>query len=409
MAQGNRMRIKKKRKSKNLKKPVQNREIQKIGPEFPSGSFNDIHSEITEDIVYFLRSFPDAIRSPQTATETLVKAALPTEKIAMEPEFNDISGDPISCTSIYSKTISKMEVNWKSFGDLPPQLASSIRSQIIEETIRQFLDESLRIEILEGLNRYRLRKKQAGERLEAGIAAALQLVLKDEKNNLIWPKIGLLHGIIHNSIALGLEIKNIYKDILDKNTEGISDDGLLLLDDQKKNEIMKKASLKLDENSRLNNFINRHTKKIYDEGIKAVLEGKLLFGFLTTDDLNKVSEYIIRAIGISGREQLNNANGLLSGLTAKKQKRLIIDMEIFIKETFTPEKMEKIRQKLHSILKDPEYLKPWKPFIFMMRNLLLNEDAPDRQKYFFFCTILGELAAFQKKSPNSETTGGGSK
>jgi hypothetical protein len=401
---------KKKKKSKNQHKIAQDRFIQKHGTEPLPGPLNDLPEEITKDIIYFFRSFPDAMRSPQIATESLIKAVLPTEKIAMEPEFDDIFGDPISCTSIYSEVISKMEVNWKSFGDLPPQLAASIRRRIMEETIKQFLTESLRYEILDGLNRYRLRKKDSGDKMEASIAAALQLVLKDEKNNLIWPKIGLLHGIIHNSITLGLDIKNSYNEILgDTKNDNHENKDLLLLDDHKRDKILQKASSKIGKIPRLKKFINHQTERIYDKGINAVLEGKLFFGFLTTDELNKVSEHLVKSIGLSDKEQLRNAKAFLDRLTEKKQKELISGMEDFIHEIFTPEKIEQMHQKLNSILKAPEDLKQWELFIFMLRNALMHEDVmKSRKNFFFICIILGELAAFQGDPPISGTTGGGS-
>jgi hypothetical protein len=401
---------KKKKKSKNQHKISQNRFTPKHETKSLFRPLNDLQSEITEDIVYFFRSIPDAMRSPQIATETLIKAVLPTEQIATEPEFDDIFGDPITCTSIYSEVISKTEVNWETFGDLPPQLAASIRRQIMEETLRQFFTESLRFEILDGLNRYRLRKKESGNKMEASIAAALQLVLRDEKNNPIWPKIGLLHGIIHNSITLGLDIKNSYKEILGETQENnYENKEMLLLDDQKRDEILQKASSEIDKIPRLKKFINYQTERIYDKGINAILEGKLFFGFLTTDELNKVSEHIVKLIGLSDKELLGNATAFLNRLTEKKQNELVSGMEVFIHEIFTAEKIEQMHQKLNSILKAPGDLKHWELFIFMLRNALMHKDVmKSRKNFFFICIILGELAAFQGDTPSSGTTGGGS-
>ena len=389
------MGIKKKKKSKNPNKSAHDRYIRKHGMETLTAPLNDLQGEITEDIVHFFRSFPDAMRSPQLATEALIKAVLPTDKIAMEPEFDDIFGDPISCVSIYVETISKMEVNWKSFGDLPPQLASSIRNQILEETVRQFLTESLRLEILDGLNQFRLRKKRSGENVEAGIAAALQLVLKDEKNHPIWPKIGLLHGIVHNSITLGLELKDSYNKLLNENKDS------LVLDNQKKYDILKEKFSNIDADPRLSNFFNRQTKRIFKEGVDALTNGKLCFGFLTTQELKKLIEYMVKSIGFSDIEHLKDSNALLSGLIEKKQKKLISALEIFINETFTPERIEQMRQKLNTILKDPGDLISYVPFIFMIRNPLQHKDASENQKNFFICIALGELAAFQGGSRSS--------
>jgi hypothetical protein len=386
------MGIKKKKKSKNPNKSARDRYIHKHGMENLTAPLNDLQGEITEDIVHYLRSFPDAMRSPQIATEAMIKAVLPTDKIAMEPEFDDIFGDPISCVSIYVETISKMEVNWKSFGDLPPQLASSIRDQVLEETVRQFLTESLRLEILDGLNQFRLRKKRFGENTEAGIAAVLQLVLKDEKNQPIWPKIGLLHGIVHNSITLGLELKDSYNELLDENKD------LLVLDNQKKYDILKEKFSNIDANPRLINFFNRQTKRIYDEGTDALFQGKLRFGFLTTEELNKVIEYMVKSIGFSDKEHLRHSNAFLSGLTEKNQKKFISGMGIFINETFTPERIEQMIQKLNSILKDPGDLISYVPFILMIRNALQIDDKLESRNIFLVSITLGEILAFQEDS-----------
>ena len=397
------MGIKKKKKSKKQNKTAPNRHIQKTGMESSTQPLSDLQGEITEDIVYFFRSSPDAMRSPQMATETLIKAVLPTEKIAMEPEFDDIIGDPISCTLIYSETISKMDVNWETFGNLPPQIAASIRLEILEETIRQFLTESLRLEILDGLNLYRLRKKRSGEKMEAGIAAALQLILKDEKNNPIWPKIGLLLGIAHNSISLGLEIKDSFNEILNENKD------LLKSDNQKRYEILKKACSKIDANPRLINFFIRQSKRIYDEGAIALREGKLCFGFLSMEELNKLSENITESFGFSNKEKLNDLTAIQTGLVKKKLNKLIAGMYIFIKEIFTPEKTEQMVQKLDSISKDPGDLKRWVPFILMMINTLQSDDTSESWKILCIFISLGEFAIFLDTSENHKTSIDGSK
>ena len=396
------MGIKKKKKLQKQNKSRQNSHIQNTGLEFLTKPVSDLQGDITEDIVYFFRSFPDSMRSPQIATEAMVRAVLHTEKIATEPEFHDIVGDPIHCVLIFSETISKADVNWHSFGDLPPKLAEFIRLQVMEETIRNFLTESLRSEILEGLNRYLIRKKQSGDRKEASIAAVIHIILKDEGNNLIWPKIGLLHGIIHNSISFGLEIKDSYNQILgiDKKDSPEKKD-LLHLDDQTRTEILKKASLKMAENPKFKNFINRQTKRIYEEGIAAIMEGKLYLGFLSVEDLNKISERIVSITGFSLKDCLNDANAFLSGLTEKKQKKLMADIEIFIDETFTHQKIELILEKLNSILKDPGDMKPWVPFIIMIRDSLTRDNKLESRNNILKCITFGELSAFQGYSQNS--------
>jgi hypothetical protein len=201
-----------------------------------------------------------------------------------------------------------------------------------------------------------------------------------------------------------------YNEILGETKEDTHQNkDLLLLDDQKRDEILQKASSKIDKIPRLKKFINHQTEKIYDKGINAVLEGKLFFGFLTTDELNKVSEHLVKSMGLSNKEQLRNAKTFLDRLTEKKQKELISGMENFIHEIFTPEKIQKMHQKLNSILKAPGDLKHWELFIFMLRNALMHEDVmKSRKNFFFICVILGELAAFQGDSPSSGITGGGS-
>lgn len=386
--------VTKKKKKSIIKKSRANRLVPEDGVKTITGASDQLQAEITKDMIYLFRSYPDTMRSPQIATETIIKTVLPTEKIAMEPEFEDIFGDPIDCVSIYSETLSKMEVNWESFGNLPPQLASSIKLQILEETSRQFMTESLRFEIMDGLNRYRLRKKRSGNKLEAGIAAAIQWVLNDEKNNPLWPKIGLIHGIIHNSISIGLEIKNSYKEFFGENKE------MPLVDGPQRDEVLKEASSKIGQNPRLNRYFKRRAEKIYEEGINAVLDGNLNFGFLTSEELNKIREHIDRLSGSSSSEYPRSANAILTILTQKRRKKLISVMETFIHETFTPEKIDQMVQKLNSILKDPGDLERWQPFIILTRNYLQSDHVLEKHKKYFIYLTFGELAGFRNDSQN---------
>lgn len=350
--------------------------------------------ELTKDILYLLRASPESLKSPQKATETLVNAALPSMKISGEPEFEKITGNPFTCKSIFSEVIENMDVNWESFEKLPRPVADSIHTQILEQIIPRFFTIQLRLETIEGLKKYRSRKKRAGEKMSAAVAAALELILKNEENEALWPKVGLLQGIVQNSLNLADDFDASMMEALDeREIQEIKD--LDLSQEEKQAAILNVIFSKVKDKPDVKESFVQLIIAGFEEGRKAVLQGKLNLGVLTIDELNKVSELIIKAIGPVGEDQLTDVEAFFAELDENKKTQLLSALDIFIQETFTPEKLNQISRNLDTIEKKTGDLGQWMLYIMMLKNMFLKQKVFKEQKTLLYEIIFGELASFK--------------
>lgn len=350
--------------------------------------------ELTKDILYLLRASPESLKSPQKATETLVNAALPSVEIAGEPEFEKVTGNPFNCKSIFSEVIENMEVNWESFEELPRPVADSIHTQILEQIIPRFFTIQLRLETIEGLKKYRSRKKRAEDKMSAAVAAALELILKNEENKALWPKIGLLQGIVQNSLNLADDFDASVLEALDER-EIQEIKNLDLSKEEKQAAILSVIFSKLKDKPDVKESFVQLIIAGFEEGRKAVLQGKLNLGVLTIDELNKVSELIIKAIGPVGEDQLTDVEAFFAELDENKKTQLLSALDIFIQETFTPEKMKQISRNLDTIEKKTGDLGQWMLYIMMLKNIFLKQKVFKEQKTLLYEIIFGELASFK--------------
>ncbi len=394
------MSAKKKKKSGNKKSSA--RDLSMLNKELNAFSESQHLSdeELIKDILYLLRASPESLKSPQKATETLVNAALPSVEISGEPEFEKVTGNPFRCKSIFSEVIESMDVNWESFEELPRPVADSIHTQILEQIIPRFFTTSLRFETIEGLKKYRLRKKRAGEKMDTAVAAALELILKNEENEALWPKIGLLQGIVQNSLNLADDFDATMMEALDER-EIQEIKSLDLPQEEKQAAILNVIFSKVKDKPEVREGFVQLIIDGFEEGRKAILQGKLNLGLLTIDELNKVSEVIIKAIGPVGEDQLTDVEAFFAELDENKKTQLISALDIFTQETFTPEKLKQITRKLDAVEKEAEDIGQWMVFIMMLRNILIQENILEKQKTLLHEIIFGELASFKGNAPSS--------
>lgn len=403
------MGAKKKKKSRIRKIPVQTFSSLNNVLNSLSESNDSSNGELVEDILYLLRSSPEYLKSPNKAAEAIINAVLPSNKIANDPEFEKVTGNPLKCKSIFVEVVDAMEINWDSFEKLPSAVADSVRFQIIEKIIPRFFTNRLRLESLHALKKYRLRKKRAGNKMDTAVAAALELILKNEKNEIIWPKIGLLHRIVENSLNFAEEFDNAMIEIMDKrDIHEIKNFDISLPKKEKRKEILNKIFWKLKENPKVRDCFINIVIDGFEEARTEVLQGKLNLGLLTIDELNQASEYIIKAIGPVGEDQLTDTKAFFSGLDKNKKAQLELALDTFIREMFTPEKLKQIIRKLDEIVKEPGDLQKWVFFIMMVRNSLSTEEPLKEHRAFLIELIIGELISFPGNFPNHEMSGEGS-
>ncbi|MFN8455934.1 MAG: hypothetical protein U0401_14920 [Anaerolineae bacterium] len=158
--------------------------------------------ELAEDMAPSL-----ATKGASSAEENLFWLVVDSGELADEAEFNDIFTDPLLTLPAYISVAEGM--GFPSPDDLfslPQEEQEDKKAEILEEVVRRLLDDELRQNLIEALDRLRLRWKKAGKQAQVAKAAAVQLMLSSRKNEKIWPVIGLVQRIVVRSVEVGFEL-----------------------------------------------------------------------------------------------------------------------------------------------------------------------------------------------------------
>lgn len=364
-------------------------------------------NDYMEDIIYLLRSSPENLKNTYKATESMISAILPTNKIADEPEFHGITGDLFKCTYLFFNISESIGINWASFSQLPESIADSIRIQVLEEIIPEFFDDPLRFETLNCLDKYRHQKKKIGDKQSSAVASILHLVLTDDKNKPLWPKIGLLQGIVLKSLGLDTYVMDVFavenfREVLNNYEKKDNDrKDSPLMTKETILEILYNFVFRMDNISQHKTYLARQIRTKIKDATDAVFQGRLTFGFFTIEELNKISEQIVKIFGLENQHQTGALNEFFSELSEKKQDEFLLAMNSFMDETFTPEKFEQMNRKLDGIIRNPGEFLPWMILILMIRKDFQTQTLLAEQKPFLMYSIFGELASFHGNTPGS--------
>ncbi len=366
----------KRKKAKKKNKPLQRVEEQKT--DFPSSPefSNFSREEFADDIVFLLRSSSENLRGPEAAADFVVKTVLPTSDMAAEPEFAKIVHEPSFCAKTIDEVVGGMGINWETFGNLPKPIAESVRVQISEEALKRVLDDKFRDKILDGLNAYRLRKKRKNDKMEAGKAAAIMLILKEKKNEAVWPKIGLLHEILHNCVAVGHEIMNSVNDIKEGKVGGLNE----------------KMMSRIKEDDNLRKFLLNEVNKNIVEGSNALLDGRLKLDLFTSEEIDRASEILVEAYKAGVDPESGNEGSVVPKYTEEGQQIVVSGLGGIIDEAITPERIRDARKKVEEILKGEGEGAKWGMFLVSVKSKLEKESELENLKSFFIRALYGEAA-----------------
>ncbi len=341
-----------------------------------SGFSNFSREEYADDIVFLLRTSPESLRGPDTATAFVVQTAISSYDMVEEPEFADIVHEPLFCSKSLMDATKALGVNIETFRILPESLAGSIRFQIAEEAARRVLTDELRQEIMERLNRYRLRKKRNGEKMEAGKAAAMMLLLKDRDSEAIWSKIGLIHGIVNNSASVGSELIATLGELAEQSDGGQRE----------------KVLAKLKDDPKLVEYLNQGAVRNYEEGHKALLSGELNFGIFTREEIDRATGVFEKAMEAQGGDSEQNGGPVQPGFSEESQKIVADGLAAIVEEVVTPERIAQtadlIKQKADEWGKQAS----WHFFIREIKSKFEKGPAPDDVKVFFATALYGEAS-----------------
>jgi len=347
--------------------------------------------ELVEDMAPLMAMVETGVGSEE---ENLFWLLLDSGDLAEEPEFKEIFSEPLVTLPTYISVAESLGVATPDMLDeLPEEEQEDKKAEILEETVRRLLNDELRREIIEAVDRLRLRWKKAGKRAEAARVAALQLTLSDRKSTAAWPMIGLVQAIVLRSLGAGFELVGVTLD--DEEVDDTDDDESLAalykkLNDPGMGEKLERAIKKVPG---LQSYLEKQVDKIWDEGETAIFTGELYLELFSDEELEAGAE-IFKAVMTEKATDENAApEGPTEAFIPQRSQNLFTQLDLYLVERFTPERLEQLRTRLRTILDEAGYAAKYFSFIKMLADAMADEEAAENERGFLLKALLGEIRA----------------
>ena len=348
-------------------------------------------AEVFEDMLPLFTEIGDPTASSTSTAEQLIVALLDTDHFADEPEFEEFIIDPLLCLNTFSEVIREFDIEPGSLDELPDEEREDTQMTVREEIIRRLLTDELRQDIINGLIDLRLRLKRSGEREEVAKAAALQSFLGGDTDSDIWPMMGLVQAIFARSLAIGFELMETAMEVAETTDPDESD--VPLTEKLARSSVTQKAAELLERVPGLSGFLDKHADKVWKEGVDAVFAGELYLELFSPEEL----ETGFKIFGATfGRydivEETDTQEPLTPEVPSEDVETVIFQLDDYITELFTPERLDQLRARLDAVLKDPAYAGKWSSFLYLLTENMADEDAVEYEMQFLIQALIGEMA-----------------
>ncbi len=390
-------RRKKKRTRKQQAKQQRQAEIARIRKERgwkPSHTRSErTQDEVIEDMLPLFPLTDDPSTSPAAGVEQLMMTLVASEDLIEEPEFEDIIIDPMRCVDTFVEVGEELGIDPEALSQLPDEEREDTNMQMLEMTTRRLLTDELRQDIINALNSLRLRLKQAGQPEKAAKAASLQSFLGGSESSEVWPLIGLVQAIVQRSLAAGFELLEASMEVVGAGVLDETEMPLSLVERMAQSSVAQKADALLHKVPGLSRFLEKQADSIWDEGIDAVFAGDLYLGIFAVEELEVGFDILEATLGAGISQETDTQEPVAIKPTEEQGKDLVLGIDDFITELFTPVRLDQLRTRLNTILNDKDYPRKWLPFVLMLAEYMADEAAVENEKVFLISAFLGEMRA----------------
>lgn len=351
-------------------------------------------SEILEDMLPLFPRLGDTKASPAASAEQIMLTILASEDLIQEPEFEEILVDPIRCVDTFVEVGQELGTTPEALSQLPDEERQEVQMKILELTTRRLLTDQLRQDILDALDKLRLRLKRAGRRKQVAKVAALESFLRESEDSQAWSMIGLVQAIVQRSLAVGFELLEGSMEVLEAGHLEEGDTPLTLSERLSRSGLARKTNALLRKVPGLSGFLQKQADSIWEEGVEAVFKGNLHFGLFASKELEAGLESLKIALGDDLSQETAPRDIPALELTEEKLGALISQIDQYITKLLTSERLDQLRKRLHLVLDNKDFPQKWLAFTMMAVEYMADEDAVENEKRFLISAFLGEMKAY---------------
>lgn len=345
------------------------------------------HDEIVDDMLPLFPNVDDS-SAALPLTEQFVMTLVASAELADEPELEGIIIEPFLCMNEFVRAGVAMGHDPSTFLELPEEEREAVQFDMLAETIRRLLTDELRQDILDGLDKLRLRLRQSDSVKGVARVAVLQSFLSSEAESDIWASVGLVHAIFHRSISAGFELAEVSAEAFE--AEGSGRDPMSLAEKLGRSSVVGKTESLLKRVPGLGEYLSKQADTTWDEGRRAVFDGELYLGLFGEEELIVGQDLFRQSLGSALEEA--TSRGLDERETpAADFQDFVSRVGDYIAGLFTPERLDELRARLDAVLRERAIEKRWLPFVFMLRGYIAEPDAAENERHFLTGAFLGEV------------------
>ena len=346
--------------------------------------------EILEDMLPLFPVIEEAATTPGLGVEALMEAVVDSSDLIEEPEFEEIILDPILCVNTYVDVSTELGLTPEDLAGLSPDEREDKQLELLEITTRRLLDDEWGQQITTALNNLRLRLKRSGKKPdEIARVAAIQSFLSERQSRDMWPMIGLNLAIVERSLQTGFELFHLSAEV----EESLAEDAATpqtLLEKVRQSSLAQKVSGVLQKVPGLNRFLEDQVDKIWEEGVEAVFNGELYLELYTEEELEAGVNIFKTLLGeIAKGTSFDQISKIV--VSPEKGQALVRQVDAYINQLFTAERLEQLRAHLNTIGRESDYPQKYTTFLMMLSEYMAQEDATEAEKLFLMKSFLGEL------------------
>ncbi len=344
-------------------------------------------NEVLDDALYLFPEIGDE-SAQLPPVDQLMMTLLDSADLADEPEIEEIFIEPLLCTATFVKVGEEMGHDPDSLLELPEEEREDVHIEMLVETIPQLLTDELRQEILDGLDKLRLRLKHAGRREEAARAAVMQSFLSETADSQMWALIGLVQAIFHRSVFVGFDMIEASAEAWE--TEGWDEEPVTLVERLTQSGLARKAESLLNKVPGLSEYLSKQADTTWDEGVKAVFDAELYLGLFLEEELVAGLDLVKQSFGGALEEAISQ--GLDEAVVSEETSHDFLSrLDDYLDELLTPERFDQLRARLDAVLKEKTLEDKWVPFVYLLAQYMSEPDAAKNERYFLVSAFLGEF------------------
>lgn len=376
-----------KRRRKERRRAAMERKRRERGWEPPPPPPTARQHELLDDMLPLFPGVADP-SAPLLSIEPVLRILAGSSALVDEAEFEEIIVDPMLSMVTFVAAAEEMGHDPDDLLKLPEEEREDVHVDILVETIRRLLTEDLRQQIRDGLDRYRLRLKRAGDRQEVAKAAMLLSFLDEDAGDEVWAMVGLVQAIFQRSVYIGFELAESGVEMMDAADAG--EEPVAMLERLTQSRVGRKAESLLKRVPGLSKYLSSQADVAWDEGMKAIFTGDLYLELYSKEELAAGLEMFGQMMDDAVAEARADGRGAVV-LSQEKAQDFVALVGRYVGDLFTPERLDQLRARLDAALRSRAFGEDWFPFVYMLKQYVDKPDAAENERQFLVNAFLGEL------------------